>query len=81
MTGEFMKNIVQKNIDRLFENLPDFQETERVRPYLKSLPEPVQKYVKFARLFDREKIQTVHLGQKGLFRTGMNQKGFGFRAE
>lgn len=76
-----MKRTMQKSKRRLFENLPEGGEETVVRAARENLPEPVQKYVQFARLIGREKIQTVHLSQKGIFRTGMKQKGFGFRAE
>ena len=48
---------------------------------IKNLPEPVQKYLKYAQVIGKEKIKTAFLKQKGFFRIKEGQKWMPFEAE
>ncbi|MBW2090950.1 MAG: hypothetical protein JRI34_02350 [Deltaproteobacteria bacterium] len=48
---------------------------------LKGLPEPVQRYLKYAQIVGKEKVRTVRLKQKGFFRTKKEQKWMPITAE
>jgi hypothetical protein len=45
------------------------------------LPEPIQKYLKYAQIIGKEKTRTVRLKQKGFFRQKMGQKWTPLKAE
>lgn len=48
---------------------------------IESLPEPVQRYLKYTGVIGKEKIRTVRLRQKGYFRQGADRSWIPFEAE
>ncbi len=74
------KNKVKNEVKELFKN----KETKPrivTEEDIKNLPEPVQRYLRYAQVIGREEIKTVRLKQKGFIRANEKQKWMPFEAE
>jgi hypothetical protein len=77
-----MKKRARREAAELFEKEKDAFVPRRVTEKdLDGLPEPVQKYLRYAQIIGKERARTVRLKQKGFFRTKPDQKWKPLKAE
>jgi len=75
------KQKVNNEIKELFENSNENSPEIITEEDIESLPEPVQKHLKYSQLIGKEKIRTVRLKQKGFIRTKPDANWMPFEAE
>jgi hypothetical protein len=77
-----MKKRARREVDELFKKDKDEVIARKVTEKdLDGLPEPVQRYLRYAQIIGKEKTRTVRLKQRGYFRTKEDQKWMPLKAE
>lgn len=77
-----MKKRVKREVVELFEKEKDAVIARKVTEEdLAGLPEPLQRYLRYARIIGKDRVRTVRLKQKGFFRTRPEQKWMPLKAE
>lgn len=78
-----MKKRVKREVSVLFEREKKDAYIPRkvIEKELDGLPEPVQRYLRYAQIIGKEKVRTVRLKQKGFFRTKPDKKWMPLQAE
>lgn len=75
------KRKVNSEVEKLFRERKDVEPKVVTEEDIKGLPEPVQRYLRYSQIIGKEKIGTVRLKQKGLFRMKEGQKWMSLDAE
>ena len=72
---------VKDEVEELFKKSKETKTEVVTEEDIKSLPEPVQRYLRYTQMIGKEKIKTVRLKQGGYFRMKENQKWMPINAE
>ncbi|MEE9435557.1 MAG: DUF6544 family protein, partial [Candidatus Adiutricales bacterium] len=81
-TGKILfERKINREVTDLFKNTKQVKAAIITEEDLQGLPEPVQKYLRYAQIIGKERIVTVRLKQKGLFRTKPDQRWMDLEAE
>ena len=72
---------VKKEVKSLIKNIPDTESDTISDKDIKHLPEPMQRYLKFAQVPGKKKIKFARLKQEGSIRTSEEQKWISFKAK
>ena len=76
-----MKKAIRSEAAELLEKSEDIPPVTISKADLSGLPEPVQRYLRYAQVIDKEIIRKVYLKQKGFFRTKVDQRWMPMVAE
>lgn len=76
-----MKPKIQKEITTLFSKNKLQSPRIITEADISNLPEPVQRYLRYAKIIGKEYVHSVRMKQTGFFRTGINQKWWKMKAE
>ncbi|MEE9516907.1 MAG: DUF6544 family protein [Candidatus Adiutricales bacterium] len=81
-TGKILfERKINREVTDLFKNTKQVKAAIITEEELHGLPEPIQKYLRYAQIIGKERIATVRLKQKGLFRTKPDQRWMDLEAE
>jgi len=72
---------VDNEVEKLFKKSKEISPEVISEADIEGLPEPVQRYLRYAQVIGKEKIQTVRLKQKGFFRQKEDQGWMPLNAE
>lgn len=72
---------VNSEVAELFENSKEIEPEIITEEEIEGLPEPAQRYLRYAQVIGKERIRTVRLKQAGFFRTKKDQKWMPIEAE
>ncbi len=75
------RRMVESDVRKIFGDSKSSEPDLVTEDDIKDLPEPVQRYLKYTKIIGREKIETVKLQYKGIFRLREDQKGMPLKVE